>query len=316
MPQTGSLPALDVAIGLILVFLVLAQIVSLVNELIARVFKWRAKFLEEGIRNLLNDPEEKGLAAAVFNHPLVRGLQRHGATADPKNAKRPSYLPASVFAAALFDTLAPPAADAPGASRDLLAAARDSVSTIEDEQVRRSLLALTASARGDLDRFRTAVEQWYDAAMDRVSGWYTRRAHKVVLVLSLALALAVNADAIQISSTLWKDDTTRAAVVAEANKVAAGPGQPTGSAEERLKTAAGEVDHLAQLQLPIGWKDSAGDPRTIPHTTLGWVWKLLGIVFTGLAVSLGAPFWFDLLGKAARLRSAGAKPAPAADPPK
>ena len=32
---------------------------------------------------------------------------------------------------------------------------------------------------------------------------------------------------------------------------------------------------------------------------------IVGWLFTIAAVSLGAPFWFDLLGKVARLRAAG-----------
>ena len=36
--------------------------------------------------------------------------------------------------------------------------------------------------------------------------------------------------------------------------------------------------------------------------------KLLGYILTALAISLGAPFWFDLLKKLVNIRSAGNKP--------
>src|SRR5262249_4522387 len=36
-----------------------------------------------------------------------------------------------------------------------------------------------------------------------------------------------------------------------------------------------------------------------------WAIKLLGLLATALAVSLGAPFWFDLLNKLVSLRGAG-----------
>jgi hypothetical protein len=39
-----------------------------------------------------------------------------------------------------------------------------------------------------------------------------------------------------------------------------------------------------------------------------WLTKVLGWFVTGLALSLGAPFWFDLLGKFMNIRGAGPKP--------
>ena len=50
---------------------------------------------------------------------------------------------------------------------------------------------------------------------------------------------------------------------------------------------------------PIGW-DAA------PSSILDWLKTLLGWIITTAAVSLGAPFWFDLLlGKVANLRGSG-----------
>src|SRR5437870_4444360 len=46
-----------------------------------------------------------------------------------------------------------------------------------------------------------------------------------------------------------------------------------------------------------------------PLAGLWWsIQKLVGLLLTGLALSLGAPFWFDLLSKLINLRGAGAKP--------
>jgi hypothetical protein len=36
--------------------------------------------------------------------------------------------------------------------------------------------------------------------------------------------------------------------------------------------------------------------------------KLAGLLMTGLALSLGAPFWFDVLTRFVNVRSAGTKP--------
>jgi hypothetical protein len=42
---------------------------------------------------------------------------------------------------------------------------------------------------------------------------------------------------------------------------------------------------------------------------------IVGWIVTGLATSLGAPFWFDLLNKALQIRSSGGRVAAANDRP-
>jgi len=62
---------------------------------------------------------------------------------------------------------------------------------------------------------------------------------------------------------------------------------------------------LEGLGLPIGWSNET-DPRLNWNGgTLGEQiqWHLLGWLLTALAISLGAPFWFDLLNKFIVVRS-------------
>src|SRR4051812_31700157 len=68
MPGVGGPPALDVAIGLIAVFFLLSTALSAINEGIASILGWRAKTLEDAIRNLLGDPKVKqSLRDLVFH---------------------------------------------------------------------------------------------------------------------------------------------------------------------------------------------------------------------------------------------------------
>ena len=60
------------------------------------------------------------------------------------------------------------------------------------------------------------------------------------------------------------------------------------------------------LGLPIGWVSNSSipdDPRRFPDSPYGWLLKIIGIFITALAVSQGAPFWFDLLNKFIVIRS-------------
>jgi len=69
---------------------------------------------------------------------------------------------------------------------------------------------------------------------------------------------------------------------------------------------------IESLGLPIGWSSVDDLHRKWPGSNVrgdaGWLdqfwWHLPGWLLTILAVSLGAPFWFDLLNKFIVIRSA------------
>src|ERR671914_748717 len=91
---------LEVAIGLVFVYLLLSLVCTTANELIAALTTWRAINLEQGIRNLLNDPSGNALAKVFYEHPLIKGLYR-----DEK--RKPSYIPSRTFALTLMDIALP-----------------------------------------------------------------------------------------------------------------------------------------------------------------------------------------------------------------
>jgi hypothetical protein len=300
VPNISS-QALDVAIGLVFVFFLLSIICSAVHELVATVLSWRSVFLESALRRLLGEDKTARLNVETFAaHPLIRQK-----APEKKTLRRatdlglPSYLAPGTFAVALLDTLAPPR-DPKEPREDLLAAARTGIAELPKGDLQRSLMALLDSAGNDIARFRQSLESWYDNTMARVSGWYKRRSQWVLLVIAVIVTLALNADSLQIGKALWRDDVLRAAV---AQKAAAAQ-QSSGGTSDPVQT----VESVKELNIPIGWSFQSGDPRK-PVGVDGWIGKLLGLVLTTLALSLGAPFWFDFLGKVSRLRGTGAKPA-------
>jgi hypothetical protein len=66
-----GLQSLDVAVGLVFIYFVLSIICTSANEMIAGWFKLRADNLEDGIRNLLKDPQKPELAGKFLDHPLI-----------------------------------------------------------------------------------------------------------------------------------------------------------------------------------------------------------------------------------------------------
>jgi hypothetical protein len=350
---------IDTAIGLIFVYLILSLICSSLNEIAATYLSRRPKFLQIGLRNILDGQGDGNLSNAILNHPLVKrlGLQPEALTnnkvlkwvLNAKASRPPAYIPAKSFVTALLDHLAPEVL-----RRDLDPAARsDGVTELErriseiqgiPDDLKKTLTSIAASTQGKVDDFIEEVEGWFDDAMERVSGWYKRYTQVVLLVLGLTIAVAFNVDTIEISKTLWQREDVRDAVVEVATKSlepreGAGTVPPAsdnpvaqcdttpplpdqedeeltkaetnvvkpGGTQTQLRAKVNQIgdclEGLEQLQIPMGWtKDNQ------PATALGWLTKILGILLTAAALSLGAPFWFDLLSKVARVRGTGPPP--------
>ena len=304
MPNVSGIAALDVLIGLFFLYFLLSIVCSSINEAIAAVLNMRAGYLERGIRTLLS---REGNVKSFYSHWRVRALIKPPGRIF-KGPRKPSYIPSRTFALTLLDTFAPP--ENAAENDDLIARAEralgvpddDSESKRPTEIVRGVLRDALAEARGDRDKFRAAIERSFDDVMDRASGWYKRRVQLILFVLALALVCVMNADSAALAQRLWKDDALRAAVVSQANNVvSAGAAECAKTADTRADAAAQCVDQVNEFGLPLGWSHD-----TSPHNFF-WdgVGKVVGLLVTAFALTLGAPFWFDLLGKVSRLRGSG-----------
>jgi hypothetical protein len=283
--------ALDVALGLMFVYLVLSLACTAVNETVSSVLAWRADTLREGIANLLGSDAER---RKLYAHPVVAGLIRGKSRWWHREERYPSYIPARVFAIAVLNPLKEGKVTATSVT--------DAIAALPNGKPKQAVETLWVEAADDVSRFRASLETWYDEAMSRVSGWYRRRVQFWLWVWALALTIGLHVDTIQIANTLWTDDATRAAVVARAEKAAGTP-----LTETNLQNAAENVQELDALRIPIGWSGSfpEGD---FQHDLWVVLINALGLLLTAVALTLGAPFWFDLLKKVANIRSAGKAP--------
>jgi len=299
---------LDVAIGLVVVYLLLSLVCSAIREGIESFLKTRATHLERGLRELLNDRSGTGMTRAIYSHPLICGLFQ--GDYDPAKIGRrgwmpvasslPSYIPSASFATALLDIVArgpdSGAASAAGSTSTpiTLGTVRAQISTIANPPVQRALLTALDTAQGDLQRAQANVEAWYDSTMERVSGWYKRKSQFILFALGLFVAVVGNVDTLQIARFLYEDKPTRDALVAEAESVARDP-DAVGNTQ---KVIAG----IRQMPLPIGWNGRPG-PAGPPGSFWDLAAPVLGWLTTALAISLGAPFWFDVLKRVMEIRA-------------
>jgi hypothetical protein len=306
---------LDVIIGMSFVYLLLAIICTSANEWIAGVTKARAGVLKKAIIQLLDSQETQnqktpdGFVKEFYAHPLVRGMMQDG--------KHPAYLPARTFAKVVMDLAKPQAA---AASAD----PEQTLTRLPEGDVQRALQAVVGGAGAqDSLAAQKAVEGWFDDAMDRATGWYKRKTQVWTLVVAAVVTLLANADSVQIARRLWSDPVLRSAVVEQAKARAQKP-RPSVTVEypnpdepdkPEVKPSEGDVvtdQERATLGKLFGWGRADLDTWTwwpgLPQHLLGWL-------LTVLAVSLGAPFWFDVLNKFMNVRSAGRSPDESAKTP-
>ncbi len=185
-----------------------------------------------------------------------------------------------------------------------------------DSAIRQKLSAIILGIEHDSAACLSAVDQWYDGTMDRVNGLYKRHTQTWLLALGIILAIACNANLFSITQKLWTSKDARDAVTATAQMYSCKDGQPC--ALPNYETARSEIQARLGDELPVGydwnyvhryWSEGADpDHLGVKAIAVHWIFNLAGWMLTAIAVSLGAPFWFDMLNKLINLRLAGQKP--------
>ncbi|MFC6676360.1 hypothetical protein ACFQE7_10255 [Nonomuraea ferruginea] len=236
---------IDLALGLVLAFLLLSLLVSGLNEAIVRLLAIRSKFLWAYLRDTLDDDAPKGrswlpsglrevFAALPFARdprpehesqpaPAVPAAVPAGAPAgadgftgllyervreiDHPTRGRTSIadLPPGRFSMAMMEL----AASEPGGVEGLLEKLRATGSPLYGH-----LQGVWESAQRDLDRFRQGVERWFDSEMQRLSMLYKRYVKWVLALLALVVTLLFTVDGLEYGKTLLRDNAYRATVTA------------------------------------------------------------------------------------------------------
>ena len=189
---------------------------------------------------------------------------------------------------------------------------KESLFVLLDKTKRETALVANqiATAQHQAERLQANVEQWFNDAMDRVGGWYKRWTQKILLVIAVLVVIAANADTFTLANRLMRDNALRASIVSAAEhtiqKNAANPADDTQARQTLLEDAN-------KLNLPLGWVCAEGDPYKcdqVPSASDSgrWLLKVIGLLISAFAVSMGAPFWFDTLSKFVNLRGAGTPP--------
>lgn len=317
---------IEVAIGLILVYLVLGLVCTSINEYIAQLLGLRAENLVETIYGLFDgDGEDRHLVAEdIYDHPQIRSLSRKQVGFDVVNGfsfkeidKLPSSISPESFATVLADLLRKNDKAQPDDQYDpLTLAVLDPILRDAQKSLTAAKTAGTSQQPDDIfDHAKPGLESWYSEALQRSGGWYKRRLQVMSLMVAVGLVLVLNADTISMYQRLANTPVERAKLVALANSVQRkDPGTATTAGTGATQEPVTEIEISDELKGVtfdfLGWENAnSSDPRRVPRGFDAWMFKILGLAMTAFAVSLGAPFWFDVLSKFMTVRSGG-DPAP------
>jgi hypothetical protein len=292
--------AVDTAIGLMMVYLTLSLICTSINEAIAGLLRLRARNLYNEVSHALGDTTVR---KAFWESSLIRSLSRGQGLLDFKppptpvsavtRMHAPSYLDRRDFSLALIEALR----HIDGSKSDvkqpldlaILAKKIDANSPLP-----RLLTALGIDATSTIEETQKALGDWFDQVMDRASGAYKRWMSLLSFAVALALIVTINADTLQIARTFWYDESLRTAFVEAAAQLTAASADGSSVLPDLAKGNG-------PLPSPLGWSmpGSFGGVQTAPLP------KALGLLLTAFAVTLGAPFWFDLLSRFVAIRNSG-----------
>ena len=349
-------PILDVLIGMAGVYVAFSLLASWFNERAASALDLRSKGLVNGIYQLLNgdrtaftqftqDPIFIALQQAGQNTVQTAQAAAPAAVADPAALAKngPSYMSREQFSAIFMNMLASKGAQVAAAASatasaasaattvnpatgttPAMAAAAVAANAVQSIQAAGDALgvgpqvgAVLAKSGADINAFVSGIETLYDDHMDRVSGWYKRESHKILIIIGALLAVIFNIDSVRLYEGLSCNSALRGSVSAAATAAAA---------KNTSATPSGVVPGMLQA-VPLGWapqgnrllddpiacyvkEDAAANvpPAGVKTWFLYLLSKVLGLGITVIALSLGAPFWFDALSCLTNVRAAGKKP--------
>ncbi|MEU6710626.1 hypothetical protein ABZ897_04020 [Nonomuraea sp. NPDC046802] len=302
---------LDLALGLVISFLLLSLLVSGVNEAFVRLLAIRSKFLWAYLRDTMDGsgadgkswlpakvrdvfaalpfvrdprpkhsdqpaPPEPGALPTQENKAddtLVNLLYQRVQEIDHPKKGRTSIanLPPGRFSVALMEL----AATEPDGVEGFLGKLKAMRSPLHGH-----LQGVWEASQRDLDRFRQGVESWFDGEMQRLSLLYKRYVKWVLAVLGLLVTLLFTMDGLEYAKTLLRDNAFRASVTAVAGsgqnaydelKARCTGGDPMPCVTETLSQPA-LVRMLDQALVSVSFPEQ-GDPSV--HWNGGPWWERL-----------------------------------------
>jgi hypothetical protein len=292
---------LEVCIGLVLVYYILAVMVSAVTSGVTTVLQIRAKNLKGYLDDVFQDPEK---VKKVMEHPLISMLRPVrlvpiiGLLTGETRVYNTEKIPTATF----FQAFIGKAIESKEDFDELKSAIVAAIAALpENSSLKKDINALIEEAGQDYKQLSDSIKNLFDGVMKNASALFTAQARRIVIILALVVTLITGADSISLAQQLWEQPNLRAVAAAKAVEVAEGS-----ELEPDIQVLISTLDEL-KLDFQNDWwntRNSADNPYAIPL-------KVIGLIITWGAVSQGSSFWYDLIKK---ITSITRSPAPSKSP--
>ena len=281
-----GMETLDILIGLVTVYLTFALACTALVEAVCTCLARRQYYLERALNEFFY-AERHGV---VRLRRFLPGCRQQGSAADEKFASefwqhplifslsrgeaRPSYISPALFVEAVDDLIA----------------------RIPNDQWPPVIKELVKRAPGSN---KPAIELQFNAVMERATGWFKRHTQILSLICAALMVLAANVDTVELINQFSVSPSARLKLAEVAQKQLA-----------NIDTTGAKIDAVAELPalgVKLGWAGFSL-PQTAEQQAQTIALKICGLLVSILAISLGAPFWFDTLKRLINIRGAGAAP--------
>ncbi|QDA59908.1 hypothetical protein [Hymenobacter jejuensis] len=334
-------PILEIAISLIFIYLVFSQITLSINELWAGYFNYRGNYLHSHLVQSIGPIYTDGL----YSDPTISQLMLRPKRWPPYVSQR--LFAQAIINWVSEKAPAPPAGSPPLARFAAGLATAPGGAGSRFDALLQKLLASAQGAVLPAEQLQANLEDWYKEYCLRLTGWYKRDNRIWLLITGLAVAIIGDVDTIRLTKFIARDTAVRNTLVtlgesraaeprpaetpgvglppAQAGSGAQPPPEFTVTARQSVDTLRKELLAMQKIGLPMGFgqafdrkaeakltnlpedlkrRDANGDYKN----TSVIIWMLFGWLLTGLAMMVGAPFWFDVLNRFVNIRNLGPKP--------
>ena len=314
--------SLSIVIGLVFIYLLYSLLATILQELWSTNTNMRGKVLRKAIKRMLNDREEKvsedTLGDLFYEHPLIKYL-----SAGNMFCKYPAYINPETFAKVMVDLLRGHNLAVGDSSGKAIAQNLSDGNAVWvkkqaiDDDTLRYLKSLWFDSQGDVFKFSVLLENWFEEMMDRASGWYKKKIQWILFIIGFLIAILFNVDTVSIVQKLESSSVLRDQVLAQASAFTkAHPDlDKPGAKKEEIYASSPDLKKIhTNLYAQAAALTKEDVKTTNDLLALGWpddfcailqsvsLKGFFGWILTALAISLGAPFWFDLLNKVMKLR--------------
>ena len=306
---------LEVIIGLVFLYLLFSLFATFLNEIISTIFKLRANHLKTAIQNMMDNDTENGKVFfdKFYEHPLIQSFVKN------KGKGFPSYLEPKKFAKVVVGIYKK---EKNSNNKDDIKEALKKLP--QHNYLRYLLLNYIEKGEDKIEELEKDIEDWFNSVMERATGWYNRNFKKWTISIAFIIALAFNFDTIQVYQRLSKDSKVRKELVQYADdninefanylEMDKSIDSTDAALIARIDTLKNEINIIINEEIAsieqlagIGWEKGEWSLVFKNWKSKEFVLKIFGWLITAFAISLGAPFWFDLLNKVMKLRATGAK---------